>query len=100
MKLNLQKPLAVIDLETTGLDFARDRIVEIAVLKIMPDGNEHEKQTLVNPGIPIPQRATELNGITNEDVKVAPAFSQIAKTFFLFLDDCDLAGFNSMRLDI
>lgn len=100
MELLLQKPLAVIDLETTGVDFAKDRIIEIAVLKIMPDGNLHEKQTLINPGIPIPPKSTETHGITDEQVKNAPSFRQIAKAFFLFLDDCDLAGFNSTRFDI
>src|SRR5215510_9685493 len=100
MELQLTRPLAFIDLETTGTNLARDRIVEIAVLKIMPDGNKHEKETLVNPQMPIPAGVSAIHGVTDEDVKDAPTFDQIAKLFFLFLDDCDLAGFNSIRFDL
>lgn len=99
MELNLTRPLAFVDLETTGINFAKDRIVEIAVLKLMPDGNVHEKQTRVNPQIPIPAQVTAIHGITDADVKDAPVFEQIAKQYFIFLDECDLAGFNSTRFD-
>lgn len=99
MELVLSRPLAFVDLETTGVNFAKDRIVEIAVLKLMPDGNVHEKQTRVNPLIPIPAAVTAIHGITDEDVKDAPTFEQIAKQYFIFLDECDLAGFNSTRFD-
>lgn len=100
MELNLKKPLAFIDLETTGTNVAKDRIVEIAVLKVMPDGNIHEKESIVNPQMPIPAAVTAIHGISDEDVKEAPTFDQVAKTFFLFLDDCDIAGFNSIRFDL
>lgn len=99
MELKLTRPLAFVDLETTGVNFAKDRIVEIAVLKLMPDGQVHEKQTRVNPTIPIPPAVTAIHGITDEDVKDAPTFEQIAKQYFIFLDECDLAGFNSTRFD-
>ncbi|MEO6166231.1 MAG: 3'-5' exonuclease [Chitinophagales bacterium] len=99
MELKLTRPLAFVDLETTGINFAKDRIVEIAVLKVMPDGNVHEKQTRVNPLMPIPAQVIAIHGITDEDVKNAPTFEQIAKQYFIFLDECDLAGFNSTRFD-
>ncbi|MBA3648398.1 MAG: 3'-5' exonuclease [Chitinophagales bacterium] len=99
MDLNLKRPLAFVDLETTGINFVKDRIIEIAVLKIMPDGNIHEKQTRINPKIPIPKHVTAIHGIGDEHVKDAPFFEHIAKTYFLFLDECDLAGFNSTRFD-
>ncbi|MBK6483923.1 MAG: 3'-5' exonuclease [Chitinophagaceae bacterium] len=99
MDLKLKRPLAFVDLETTGTNFAKDRIVEIAVLKLMPDGNVHEKQTRVNPMMPIPPQVIAIHGITDEDVKDAPTFEQIAKQYFIFLDECDLAGFNSTRFD-
>ena len=91
--------MAFVDLETTGTNFAKDRIVEIAVLKLMPDGNIHEKQNLINPKVPIPPHITAIHGISDEDVKDAPTFEQIAKAYFIFLDECDLAGFNSTRFD-
>lgn len=100
MELLLQRPLAILDLETTGTNLAKDRIVEIAVIKIMPDGNIHEKETLINPMMPIPASVTAIHNIGDDDVKDAPTFEKIAKTFFIFLDDCDLAGFNSIRFDL
>jgi DNA polymerase-3 subunit epsilon len=100
MELKLIRPLAFIDLETTGVNFIKDRIIEIAVLKLMPDGNIHEKQTRINPCIPIPAQVTAIHGIKDEDVKDAPTFEKIAKQYFIFLDDCDFAGFNSTRFDI
>ncbi len=99
MKLNLTRPLVFVDLETTGTDYARDRIVEIAAVKLLPDGNVVEKEDRVNPTIPIPAEATTVHGISNDDVKDAPTFAQVAKDYYLFLNECDLAGFNSNRFD-
>lgn len=100
MELELKNPLVFIDLETTGMNIASDRIVEIALLKILPNGDEEEKLLRINPGIPIPEQATRIHGITNEDVISAPAFKEVAKTLSKFLEGCDLAGFNSNRFDI
>ncbi len=108
MKLNLKKPLAFFDLETTGTDIAKDRIVEIAVVKIMPDGQvimmpaKHGKEhrLLVNPTVPIPIEASLVHGVYDADVKDAPLFKDIAPKLFKFLFDCDLGGFNSNRFDI
>jgi len=98
--LNLARPLAFFDLETTGTEVATDRIVEIAVLKLMPDGTEHTFCTLVNPGIPIPSAATDVHGISDDEVREKPTFGQIAADLALFLTGCDLAGFNVMRFDL
>ena len=108
MKLNLKKPLAFFDLETTGTDIAKDRIVEIAVVKIMPDGQvimmpaQHGKEhrLLVNPTVPIPIEASLVHGVYDADVQDAPLFKDIAPKLFKFLFDCDLGGFNSNRFDI
>jgi DNA polymerase III subunit epsilon len=100
VKLNLKKPLVFLDLETTGINITTDRIVEIAMLKIYPDGREEEKQQRINPGIPIPLEASMIHGIYDEDVKNAPVFKEVAKTFARFIEGCDLAGFNSTRFDI
>ena len=100
MKLKLSKPIAFFDLETTGVDVAKDRIVEIAVLKIQPNGQKDMKIRRINPEMPIPKEASDIHGITNEDVADCPTFEQFAKSLFLFLQDCDLAGFNSNRFDI
>lgn len=99
MKINLTRPLVFVDLETTGIDYAKDRIVEIAAVKLLPDGNVVEKVHRINPTIPIPKEVTAIHGITDEDVKDAPKFSDVAKEYFLFMNDCDLAGFNSNRFD-
>lgn len=100
MKLKLEKPIAFIDLETTGIDVAKDRIVEIAILKIRPDGQKDMKVRRVNPEMPIPKESSAIHGITDEDVKDAPTFSSLAKSLFIMLTDCDLAGYNSNRFDI
>ncbi|HNZ68612.1 MAG: 3'-5' exonuclease [Prolixibacteraceae bacterium] len=100
MKLNLRNPLVFLDLETTGINIASDRIVEIALLKIYPDGTEEEKVIRVNPGMPIPEAAVRIHGITDEDVRDAPLFKEVARTLARFLEGCDLAGFNSNRFDI
>jgi len=98
--LQLTKPLAFIDLETTGINLGSDRIVEIAVVKLLPDGNRSIKRKLINPGMPIPKSASDIHGITDEMVKSAPLFKQVAHELKQFLDSCDLAGYNSNRFDI
>ena len=100
MKLNLKKPIVFFDLETTGVDITHDRIVEISIIKVMPDGQEIERSRRVNPGIPIPAEATAIHGITNEMVANEPSFKQLAKSLANELTGCDLAGFNSNRFDI
>ena len=100
MKLNLRNPLVFLDLETTGINVVTDRIVEIALLKIFPDGREEEKLQRINPGIPIPAQSSAIHGIYDEDVKDAPKFKEVAKLYAKFIEGCDLAGFNSTRFDI
>ncbi len=100
MHLKLDRPLAFIDLETTGVNTQKDRIVEIAIVKLMPDGERVRKDFRVNPTIPIPQQAIDVHGITNEDVRDKPTFSEIANEVKQFIDNCDIAGFNSNRFDI
>jgi DNA polymerase III subunit epsilon len=98
--LQLTKSLAVIDLETTGINFGSDRIIEIAILKIQPDGKKILKRKLINPEIPIPPASTAVHGITDEMIKDAPAFKQVANELKQFIENCDLAGYNSNRFDI
>lgn len=108
MKLNLKRPLAFFDLETTGVDVGRDRIVEIAVVKLMPDGQVNylpsqpgkEHRMLFNPGIPIPIESSMVHGIYDADVKSAPTFADYAPKLFKFIFDCDLGGFNSNKFDV
>lgn len=99
-KLQLQRPIVFFDLETTGLDIATDRIIEMAFLKVYPDGREETLHTLVNPGIPIPASSTQVHGITDEMVQSAPPFSQVGKEVAKFLVDCDLGGYNCLRFDL
>jgi DNA polymerase III subunit epsilon len=98
--LQLTKPLAFIDLETTGTNPGLDRIVEIAIVKILPDGTKSIKRKLVNPGVPIPVSCSDIHGITDEMVKDAPTFKQVAHELKQMLDGCDFAGYNSNRFDI
>ncbi|HEX4959150.1 MAG TPA: 3'-5' exonuclease [Lacibacter sp.] len=100
MNLQLQKPLAIFDLETTGINIGSDRILEIAIIKIMPGGAVQKKRKLLNPEMPIPPAATDVHGITNEMVKDAPTFKQAANEIKQFIDGCDLAGYNSNRFDV
>lgn len=100
MKLNLKNPIIFFDLETTGTDISHDRIVEIATVKVFPDGSEECKTRRVNPGIPIPKEATAVHGITDADVANEPRFAQIAKSLAAYLTGCDLGGFNSNKFDI
>lgn len=98
--LQLSKPLAVIDIECTGTNLTTDRIIEIAIVKIMPDGRKMIKRKLINPEIPIPPSQTEIHGITDEMVKDAPTFRQAANEIRQFIDNADLAGYNSNRFDV
>ncbi len=100
MKLNLSKPIAFFDLETTGVNVASDRIVEISILKVMPDGTKEIKTKRINPTIPIPIQSSEVHGIYDKDVENEPTFKAIAKSLADFLKDCDLAGYNSNKFDI
>jgi DNA polymerase III subunit epsilon len=100
MRLHLKNPLIILDLETTGINIASDRIVEIAMLKIQLDGSEEEKVFRINPEMPIPEKATQIHGISDEDVRDAPVFREVARTLAKFMEGCDLAGFNSNRFDI
>jgi len=98
--LELERPLAFFDLETTGTDLGRDRIVEISVLKLHPDGQEELRTRRIDPGIPIPPEATAIHGIRDEDVADEPRFSQVARSLAEFLEGCDLAGFGIQRFDL
>ncbi len=100
MKIKLKKPIVFLDLETTGINTSSDRIVEISLLKIHPNGKEFQKTFLVNPEISIPEASTEIHGITNDDVKDSPTFKMIAKDLVDIIEDADLAGFNSNKFDI
>lgn len=100
MELNLSKPICFFDLETTGTDITKDRIVEISVLKVYPNGNSESKTWLVNPIIPIPKGASDVHGITDERVANEPTFKELAKTIHNMIKDSDLAGYNSDRFDI
>ena len=100
MKLNLTRPLIVFDLETTGLDFIRDRIIQISYIKVSPDGTEERENIFVNPEKPIPHEVVELTGITNDDVKDAPTFKVLAPQLSEKFKGCDFAGYNSNHFDI
>ena len=100
MKLNLKNPLVFFDLETTGISIASDRIVEISLLKVNPNGKEEVKTWRVNPTIPIDPRATAIHGITDEDIKDAPTFLSLAKILAKELEGCDLGGYNLNKFDL
>lgn len=100
MQLNLKRPIIFFDLETTGVDTSRDRIVELSLVKVMPNGEEIVKTRRINPEMPIPAEATAIHHITDEDVKNEPTFRQIAKSLAQFLEGCDFGGFNSNRFDL
>ncbi|WP_106812536.1 MULTISPECIES: 3'-5' exonuclease [Prevotella] len=100
MKLNITRPLIVFDLETTGLDLVRDRIIQISYIKVLPGGKEQRENLLINPCKPIPQEVTELTGISNDDVKDAPSFKDVAQQLSEKMKDCDFAGYNSNHFDI
>jgi DNA polymerase-3 subunit epsilon len=98
--LKLNRPLAFIDLETTGLHPHSDRIVELSILKIHPDGTKEYHSRRINPGVPIPPEATAVHGITDDDVADKPKFGQFAKSIRDFLEGCDIAGFNVIAFDL
>lgn len=100
MKLNLDKPIVFFDLETTGVDVATDRIVEICLLKIYPNGNEETKTMRINPQRHIPEEASKINGIYDADVAESPVFADVAADVWTFIEGCDLGGFNSNNFDI
>lgn len=100
LMLKLTRPLAFIDLETTGTNLGSDRIVEIAIVKILPDGSKSVKRKIINPEMPVPKAASDIHGITDEMVKDAPTFKQVAQELKQMLDGCDLSGYNSNRFDI
>ncbi|MFI3328712.1 MAG: 3'-5' exonuclease [Rikenellaceae bacterium] len=100
MKLELKRPLIIFDLETTGVDTSRDRIVEMSMVKLMPDGEKIVKTRRINPDMPIPAEATAVHGISDEDVKDCPKFREIAKSLAQFIEGCDFGGFNSNRFDV
>lgn len=100
MKLNLKNPLVFFDLETTGINIATDRIVELCYIKVYPNGNEESKSMRINPEMHIPEASSAIHGIYDEDVKDCPTFKQIARDLANAIEGCDLAGFNSNRFDI
>jgi len=100
VELKLSKPICFFDLETTGIDITKDRIVEISILKVYPNGNKESKTWLVNPTIPIPKAASDVHGITDERVAGEPTFKELAKQIHNMIKDSDLAGYNSDRFDI
>ncbi len=100
MSLQLSRPIAFFDLETTGVNLSSDRIVEVAIVKVLQDGSRQVKRKLINPGMPIPPVVTEIHGITDEMVKDAPTFKQAGNELKQFIEGCDLGGYNSNRFDI
>lgn len=100
MELNLTKPIVFFDLETTGINIAHDRIVEISILKVFPNGNKESKTWLVNPEMKIPKESSDIHHITDEKVANEPTFKELAAEVSSLIKDCDLAGFNSNRFDI
>lgn len=98
--LQLKRPLAVIDLETTGTNVATDRIIEIAIIKVFPDKSVQTKVKRIHPGMPIPPASTAIHGISDEDIKDCPTFKQCANELRQYMENCDLAGYNSNRFDI
>lgn len=100
MNLNLKRPLFFFDLETTGIDITKDRIVEISYIKVFPNGNEESKTMRINPEMHIPEASTAVHHITDEDVKDCPTFKEVAKSVEEALEGCDIAGFNSNHFDV
>jgi len=100
MDLKLEKPIVFFDLETTGVQIAKDRIVEISILKVFPDKNKESKTWLVNPTIPIPEEITAIHGISDEKVAKEPTFKELASEIAELIHNCDLGGYNSNKFDI
>ncbi|WP_416865408.1 MAG: exonuclease domain-containing protein [Imperialibacter sp.] len=100
MTLKLKNPLAFFDLETTGINISNDRIVEISIVKLLPSGERVTKTQRINPQMPIPLESSLIHGIYDDDVKDAPTFKEVAKSYAAFLEGCDLAGFNILQFDV
>jgi DNA polymerase-3 subunit epsilon len=100
VQLNLKNPIIFLDLETTGIDISRDRIVEISLVKVLPGGGREVKTRRVNPEMHIPEEASAIHGIYDDDVKDAPVFRAIARSLAAYMEGCDLGGYNSNRFDI
>jgi DNA polymerase-3 subunit epsilon len=100
MQLNLKNPIVFFDLETTGINIANDRIVEISILKVNPDGTEESKTMRINPQIPIPKQTSDIHGIYDKDVADSPTFKEVARELVTFMEGCDIAGYNSNRFDV
>lgn len=100
MKLNLKNPLCFFDLESTGTNIAHDRIIEIAIIKVMPNGDTINKSNVINPTVPIPPQSTQFHGLKDEDVKDKPTFKEVAKEYARFFEGADLAGFNILKFDV
>ena len=100
LELNLNNPIAFFDLETTGINIVSDRIVEISILRISPKGEEEVLTERINPGISIPQESSKIHGITDQDVKDAPSFKEVAKKLAKFIEGCDLGGYNCNKFDV
>ncbi|SFW31158.1 DNA polymerase-3 subunit epsilon [Prevotellaceae bacterium HUN156] len=100
MKLNLQKPLVIFDLETTGLDLVKDRVIQLSYIKVYPDGHEERGDEIINPEKPIPDEVSQLTGISNDDVKDKPTFKQLASKLCQVFTGSDIAGFNSNHFDV
>ncbi|MBQ4196712.1 MAG: 3'-5' exonuclease [Bacteroidales bacterium] len=100
MEINLTRPLVFFDIESTGLDVSKDRIIEISVVKLFPDGHTDIKTHRINPQMHIPEQSTAIHHITDEDVAGCPAFKQYAKGLAAYLEGCDIAGYNSLKFDI
>lgn len=100
MELNLKNPIVFFDLETTGINIATDRIVEISILKVNPDGTEESKTMRINPEMPIPKKSSDIHGIYDEDVADCPTFKEVARELASFMEGCDIAGYNSNKFDI
>jgi DNA polymerase-3 subunit epsilon len=99
-QLQLKRPIVFFDLETTGTDPAKDRIIELALVKLLPNGEREKYVKRVNPGIPIPKSSSDIHGITDEDVKDAPLFKHIAHEVYEWMRGCDMGGYNSSKFDV
>ena len=100
MELNLKNPLIFFDVETTGLNVSKDKIIELSYIKVYPNGTEESNTVRINPGFPIPAESSAIHHITDEDVKDCPMFKQVARILEKVFEGCDIAGFNSNRFDI
>jgi DNA polymerase III subunit epsilon len=100
MKLNLRNPIVFFDLESTGTNITHDRIIEIAMIKMMPNGEMHRKSNLLNPGVPIPPESSVFHGVYDEDVKDKPTFKEVAKEYARFMEGADLSGFSILKMDV